>query len=84
MDNHTINKEKVVNELFERHNPESIGQLEKYPPNYDWFVTLYFKGNFTMNNYYNINVGNGMYDFLISNVSKVNDETMVTVKVNKQ
>lgn len=84
MDNHTINKEKVVEKLFERYNPESIGQLEKYPPNHDWFVTLYFEGIFTMTNYYNVKVGNGVYDFLISNIAKTSDETMVSVKVNKQ
>jgi hypothetical protein len=85
MDNHTIPKESIAEKLSVRYNPEAIGEIEKYPPKGEYFVTLYFgNDSFTMANYYNVKIDGKLYDFEISNIAKAIDETNVTVKINVQ
>lgn len=84
MDNHTIPKKKISRKLYNEHNPKSIGQIEKYPPYGEFRVTLYFETSFTVNNLYNVEIENEEFNFLISNITHVGDESMVTVKIEKQ
>lgn len=74
-------KEQIRTEI-EKHTRSDVifGQFEKYPPYGEWFVSLYFEGNFAFENRYNTDIG---YDFLISQViSGVSKgEIMVSVKI---
>jgi hypothetical protein len=83
-------KEKIINKMHERYNPDSIGQIEKYPPHGDYFVTLYHKDNYSVkvSNWYNVTIGERphrfLVDFEISNINKVGNELKITLKVTKQ
>jgi len=83
MDNHTIPKESIVEKLSEKYNPKSIGEIEKYPPMGNNYVTLYFSDSFTVSNRYNIKIKQNHYHFEISNISHTNDESMVTIRITK-
>jgi hypothetical protein len=74
-------KEKIRKEISKHtRNDVIFGQFEQFPPYGEWFVTLYFEGNFAFENRYNTEIG---YDFLISQVvSGISEnEIMVSVKI---
>jgi hypothetical protein len=70
-------REKISNRA---RNNVIFGNFEQFPPYGEWFVTLYFQGNFSFENRYNTDIG---YDFLISQVvSGISEnETMVSIKI---
>lgn len=78
-------KEQVSKELWERYDPVTIGQINKLPPFNHYFVTLYFEDlNFTAKCHFNISIEESVYDFTISNMAKVENETNVTIRITKQ
>lgn len=89
-------REKIVQELQERYNPSAIGELEKYPPKGEYFVTLYYDEvndrTFTLSNRYNVSIRKDRKDpsndllcnFELSNIAKISDEIKITMKVTKQ
>lgn len=91
--NHITEKEKnkIANKLSELYDPNSIGQIEKYPPYGQYMVSLYFDTdtyNIKISNRYNHPIGENderfLCDFEISNMNKVGKDLNVTVKVTKQ
>lgn len=82
-------KDRIAQKLQELYNPNAIGEIEKYPPQGHYFVTLYFnaENSVTVENRYNNTIekfGPKIYDFTISNVSKVGNELNISVRVEKQ
>lgn len=86
-------KDKIASKMDELYNPNAIGQIEKYPPNSEHFVTLYFSSDksFTLSNRYNVPIerkenpeNDLLCNFEVSNIAKSYDEINITVKVTKQ
>jgi len=82
-------KEVIKSRLYDLYNPTSIGQIERYPPYGEYFVTLYFeKHSFRFSNRYNYQIDDfakgNLCDFEISNINKVGNEVNVTIKVTMQ
>jgi len=78
-------KDKVLEKLSKRYNFVSIGTIEKYSPYRYYFVTLYFEDkNFTISNRFNVSIDDNLYNFTISNIAKVSNETNVTIRITKQ
>lgn len=85
-------KEKIVNSLHELYDPNSIGQIEKYPPHGEYFVSLDFYTDtygIKISNRYNhpideFDEDRFLCDFELSNMNKVGNILHITVKVTKQ
>lgn len=88
-------KEQISNALFDLYDPESIGEIEKYPPYGEYYVSLYFNletYSIKATNRYNHTISKDyenpenvlMCDFELSNMNKVGNELTLTVKVTKQ
>lgn len=84
-------KDKISHALHELYDPNSVGQIEKYPPHGEYFVSLYFDAEFysiKVTNRYNHPIGENedrfLCDFELSNMNKVGNELNITVKITKQ
>lgn len=84
-------KDKISDRIFELYDPVSIGQIEKYPPHGEYYVSLYFAADsfsIELSNRYNHPIDEDedrfLCDFELSNMHKVGDELAVTLKVTKQ
>jgi hypothetical protein len=84
-------KDTIIQAISELYNPNSIGQIEKYPPHGEYFVTLYFDTdnyNIKISNRYNHPVikepKTVLCNFEISNMNKVGNELTVMIKITRQ
>ena len=84
-------KDKISHALHDLYDPNSIGQIEKYPPYGEFFVSLYFNADsysIKVTNRYNHPIGENEDKFLcnfeLSNMHKMGNELIITVKITKQ
>lgn len=84
-------KEEISDRMFELYDPDSIGQIEKYPPHGEYHVTLYYNAelfSIGVSNRYNhpVDKDNDRFlcDFELSNMHKAGNELAITLKVTKQ
>jgi hypothetical protein len=88
-------KDNIAKSLSDLYNPKSVGNIEKYPPHGEYFVSLYYDTDIysiKISNRYNHTISKDndnpsndlICDFELSNMNKVGNDLNVTVKVTKQ
>lgn len=78
-------KEEITEVLHNEYNPTFSGQIERYPPEWVYFVTLYYENEFSfaVENRYNVDIAGNTYDILMSNTHKAGKDIGVTVKIQE-